>query len=31
VGDRVPLGNLERVVREMAGEVITRVGLKLTR
>ncbi|MBD3618616.1 MAG: potassium/proton antiporter [Chromatiales bacterium] len=31
VGDRVPLGNLELVVREMEGEVITRVGLKLTR
>lgn len=30
VGDRVPLGNLELVVREMDGETITRVGLKLT-
>ncbi|RRQ21844.1 potassium/proton antiporter [Thiohalobacter thiocyanaticus] len=30
VGDRLPLGNLELVVREMEGETITRVGLKLT-
>lgn len=29
VGDRLPLGNLELVVREMEGETITRVGLKL--
>ena len=29
VGDRLPLGNLELVVREMEGEAITRVGLKL--
>ncbi|MAT66600.1 MAG: potassium/proton antiporter [Gammaproteobacteria bacterium] len=29
VGDRLPLGNLELVVREMDGETITRVGLKL--
>jgi potassium/hydrogen antiporter len=29
VGDRLPLGNMELVVREMHGEVITKVGLKL--
>ncbi|BAZ92749.1 sodium/hydrogen exchanger [Thiohalobacter thiocyanaticus] len=29
VGDRLPLGHLELVVREMEGETITRVGLKL--
>lgn len=31
VGDRLPLGSLEIVVREMEGERITKVGLKLSR
>ena len=29
VGDRAPLGNAELVVREVAGDRVTRVGLKL--
>lgn len=31
VGDRIPLGDVQLVVRELAGEKITAVGLKLTR
>jgi cell volume regulation protein A len=31
VGDRLPFGSVELVVREMSGERITRVGLKLAR
>jgi potassium/hydrogen antiporter len=31
VGDRLPLGSMELVVREMKAETITRVGLKLAR
>lgn len=29
VGDRIRFGNIELVVREMAGQAVTRVGLKL--